>query len=63
MAVMIQKEGIKNILLEASPVARVGKFACSALVAQSFAGSDPGHGHGSTCQAKLRQCPTCHMAI
>ena len=31
--------------------------ACSALAAQGFAGSDPGHGHGSVHQAMLRWNP------
>ena len=42
------------------PRGRVVKFTLSALVAQGFAGSDPGHGHGTAHQAMLRQCPTCH---
>ena len=36
------------------------KFALSSLAAQGFAGSDPGRGHGTDCQAMLRQRPTCH---
>ena len=32
----------------------------SAVVAQGFAGSDPGRGRGTTCQATLRSHPTCH---
>ena len=39
---------------------QVVKFTRSALVAQGFAGSDPGRGHGTTHQAILRQCPTYH---
>ena len=42
------------------PRGRVVKFACSALAAQGFAGSDPGRGHGTTRQAMLRWHPTCH---
>ena len=40
------------------PHGRVVKSACSAVVAQGFAGSDPGRGHGTACQATLRQRPT-----
>ena len=40
------------------PRGRVVKFACSAVVAQGFAGLDPGRGHGTTRQATLRQRPT-----
>ena len=36
------------------PCGQVVKFARSTLAAQGFAGSDPGHGHGTTCQAMLR---------
>ena len=32
----------------------------SAAAALSIAGLDPGRGHGTTHQATLRQCPTCH---
>ena len=35
-------------------------FVRSALAAQGFAGSEPGHGHGTAHQATLRQRPTCH---
>ena len=35
------------------------KFALSASAAQSFAGSDPGCGHGTAHQAMLRWHPTC----
>ena len=35
-------------------------FMRSASAAQGFTGSDPGHGHGTTHQAMLRQHPTCH---
>ena len=42
------------------PRGLVVKFERSALVAQGFAGSDPGWGHGTTHQAMLRQRPTCH---
>ena len=40
------------------PCGRVVKFAHSASEAQSFAGSNPGHGHGTAHQAMLRQRPT-----
>ena len=36
------------------------KFQRSAVVAQGFAGSDPGGGHGTAHQATLRQRPSCH---
>ena len=36
------------------------KFAQSASAAQGFAGSDPGHRHGTAGQAMLRRHPTCH---
>ncbi|XP_070123667.1 TM2 domain-containing protein 1 isoform X6 [Equus caballus] len=42
------------------PVAEWLKFACSALVAQGFAGLDPGRGHGTTHQAVPRWHPTLH---
>ena len=42
----------------ASP--KMVKFVRSTSVAQGFAGSDPGRGHGTTRQATLRCCPTCH---
>ena len=55
---------IKNSFLKKGlwgwPCGRVVKFACSTAVAQGFAGSDPGHGHGTAHQAVLRQHPTCH---
>ena len=38
----------------------VAKFARSALVAQGFAGSNPGCRRGTTHQATLRWHPTCH---
>ena len=41
----------------ASPVTVV-KFVCSPSAAQGFAGSDPGRGHGTACQAVLRRRPT-----
>ena len=40
--------------LRGQPHGRVVKFAYSALVAQSFADSDPGCGPGTTHQAMLR---------
>ena len=39
---------------------QVGKFMCSALVAQGIAGSAPGRRHGTAHQAVLRQHPTWH---
>ena len=39
---------------------RVVKFVCSTLVAQGFTCSEPGRGRGTTHQAMLRLCPTCH---
>ena len=42
------------------PRGQVVKFVCSAAAAQGFAGSDPGHKHGTARQATLRQHPTCH---
>ena len=42
------------------PRGRVVKFVHSALAAQDFASSDPGHGHGIAHQAMLRRHPTCH---
>ena len=42
------------------PHGRVVNFTRSAAVAQGFAGSDPGRGHGTAYQATLRRCPTCH---
>ena len=41
------------------PCGRVVKFGHSTAAAQGFAGSDPGHGHGTTHQAMLRRHPTC----
>ena len=42
------------------PRGRMVKFAGSALAARGFAGSHPGHGHGSAHQAMLRSHPTSH---
>ena len=42
------------------PRGRVVKFVSSALVAQGFTSSDPGHGHSTAHQAMLRRRPTCH---
>ena len=42
------------------PHGRVVKFVRSASAAQGFTGSNPGHGHGTACQAMLRRHPTCH---
>ena len=44
---------VKKAGLWGWPHGRVVKFVCSASVAQSFAGSDPGHGHGTTHEAML----------
>ena len=38
------------------PCGRVIEFAPSASAAWGFAGSDPGCGHGTACQATLRPC-------
>ena len=40
------------------PRGRVVEFTRSTLAAQGFAGSDPGCGHGTAHQAKLRRRPT-----
>ena len=37
------------------PRGRVVMFTCSTLVAQGFAGADPGRGHGTAHQAAMRQ--------
>ena len=37
-----------------------GYFKCSALVGQGFTALDPGHGHGTARQARLRGHPTLH---
>ena len=50
----------KKYLSRFRPLGRVVKFLCSASAGQGFAGSDPGCGHGTTCQAILRWRPTCH---
>ena len=42
------------------PHSQVVKLVHSASAAQGFSSSDPGHGHGTTCQAMLRQHPTQH---
>ena len=44
--------------LGGSPHGLVAEFACSALVAQGFTGSDPGHKPSTTHQAVLRWHPT-----
>ena len=46
--------------LEGLACGPVVKFVHSASAARGFAGSDPGHGHGTAHQAMLRQHPTCH---
>ena len=42
------------------PCDPVFKFGHSTAVAQAFAGSDLGRGHGTASQATLRWHPTCH---
>ena len=52
---------IKNEVFGAGPMAEwLSSRAPRATVAQGFAGSDPGHGHGTTHQATLRWHPTHH---
>ena len=51
---------LKTCMSRGQPHGLVVKFACLALVAQGFAGSDPGCRHGTAHQAMLRQRPTCH---
>ena len=63
-----QREGYSGQLLDnlslrylrqwGRPHGRVIKFTRSASAAWGFASSDPGHGHGTTHQAMLRQHPT-----
>ena len=53
-------EKIIRKIIRAWPRGRVVKFMHSALVAQGFAGSDPGRGHGTAHQSMLRWRPTCH---
>ena len=43
------------------PNGQVVKFACTALVAQGFAGSDPGCGHGAAHQTMLRRRPRAQL--
>ena len=54
------KAYFKFLIAGGQPCGRVVKLTRSALVAQGFAGSDPGRGHGTTHQAMLRQSPTRH---
>ena len=49
---------VKNMKLRGWPCGRVVKFAHSALTAQGFAGSDPGHRPSTARQAMLRRRPT-----
>ena len=51
---------ILKILSWGRPCGRVVKFVRSTVVAQGFAGSDPGRGHGTAHQATLSRRPTCH---
>ena len=53
-------EARKILIPEGWRRGRVVKFTCSASVAQRFAGSNPGHRHGTAHQAMLRQHPTHH---
>ena len=48
-----------SLMMGADPVAEWLSL-CSAAAAQGFAGSNPGHGHGTAHQATLRWRPTCH---
>ena len=50
----------RKVLPWGQPHGRVVKFARSTSAARGFAGSDPGHGRGTTHQATLRRHPTCH---
>ena len=53
------RKGIRIIqALGGQPRGRVVKFARSALAAQGFAGSDPGHGPSTAHQAMFRRHPT-----
>ena len=49
-----------RLIFGGRPHALVVAFARSALVAQRFAGWDPGRGTGAACGAMLGWCPTCH---
>ena len=51
---------LKKTRRTGSPCGQVVKFMCSAVAAQGFTGLDPGHGHGTSCQAMLRQRPAYH---
>ena len=44
----------------AGPVAEWLSSSTPLQAAQGFVGSTPGHGHGTTHQATLGRCPTCH---
>ena len=56
---ILQYDNLKN-KIGGQPHGQVVKFMGSALAAQSFAGSDPGRGHGTSRQATLKQHPTYH---
>ena len=56
----VTKNKVFRMGFRGRPHGQVIKFACSTSAAQGFAGSDPGHGHGTARQAVLRQHPTCH---
>ena len=49
---------VNNEKTGGQPHSPVVKSVHSTLADQSFTGSDPGHGHGTTHQAMLRQRPT-----
>ena len=51
---------LKTRIVWGQPCGQVVKFSRSTSAAQGFAGSDSGHGHGTTHQAMLREQPTCH---
>ena len=44
--------------IDPQPCGQVVKFTCSVSAAQDFGGLDPGHRHGTACQATLKWRPT-----
>ena len=56
----IISKNVKNLIKGAGPVAEWLSSHSPLQAAQCFVGSNPGHGHGTTHQATLRQRPTCH---
>ena len=50
---------IKTREYRGRPHCQVVGFTCFASVAQCFTGFNPGHGHGTVCQAMLGRRPTC----